>query len=61
MSAVYALVPITVRRVSPRGLVSTLADRVLLGGKCGDDNLGTRWHRDQHSGCPASMPNLARP
>ena len=36
------------------------ADGVLLGGKCGDDNLGTHQHRDQCSGCPASMPNLAR-
>ena len=61
MSAVYALVLIAIRRVSPRGLVSMLVDRVLLGGKCGDDDLGTCWHTDQHSGCPASMPNLARP
>ena len=38
-----------------------LADRVLLGGEWSDDSLGTCRHRDQHSDCPASMPNLARP
>ena len=61
VSAGYMLILITVGKVSPRGSVSTLVDRVLLGGKRGDDNLGTCQHRDQHSGCPASTPNLARP
>ena len=57
----YALVLITVGRVSPRGSVGMLADRVLLGGKWGDDGLGTRQHGDQRLGCPASTPNLAWP
>ena len=61
MGAGYVLVPIAVRRVSPRGLVGMLADRVLLGGKWGDNSLATHWHGDQCSGCPASMPNLAWP
>ena len=55
------LVPIAVGRGSPRGLVSTPAGRVLLGKEMGDDSLGTCQHRDQHSGCPASVPNLAQP
>ena len=37
-----------------------LADGVLLGGKWGDNSLGTCQYRDQHSGCPASVPNLAQ-
>ena len=53
------LVLITVGRCSPRGLVSMLADRVLLGRKVGDDSLGTCQHGDQCSGCPVSTPNLA--
>ena len=57
----YVLTLIAVRGVSPRGLVGMLAYRVLLGRKWSDDNLGTHQHRDQHSGCPTSMPNLARP
>ena len=57
----YMLIPITVRRGSPRGSVSTPADGVLLVGKWGDNDLGTCQHGDQCSGCPASMPNLARP
>ena len=60
VGAQWALIPITVGRGSPRGSVSTLADRVLLGRKMGDDSLGTRQHGDQCSGYPASMPNLAR-
>ena len=59
--ALCTLVPITVGRYSPRGLVSMPADKVLLGRNMGDNGLGARQHRDQCSGCPASMPNLARP
>ena len=61
MVAWNTLVPITVGRVSPRGLVSTLVDRVLLDGKWSDNDLGTHQHRDQCSDYPASTPNLARP
>ena len=49
------------RRCSPRGLVGMPADKVLLGRGRGDDDLGACQHGDQCSGCPASMPNLARP
>ena len=57
----YVLILITVGRVPPRGSVGMLADGVLLGGNWGDDSLGTCQHGDQHSGCPASTPNLAWP
>ena len=60
MVALCALVPITVGKCSPRGSVGTLADKVLLGRERGDNNLGAHQHGDQHSGCPASTPNLAR-
>ena len=59
MGAGYTLVLITIGRVSPRHLVGMPADRVLLGGNWGDNSLGTCKHRDQHSGCPVSAPNLA--
>ena len=58
--ALCTLIPIAVGRCSPRGSVGTLADKVLLGRDRGDDDLGACQHRDQCSGCPASMPNLAR-
>ena len=61
MGTGYTLILIAIGRVSPRGLVSTPADGVLLGGKWGDNSLGTCWHGDQCSGCPASTPNLAWP
>ena len=61
MVALCALVLIAVRRYSPRGLVGMPADKVLLGRNMGDNGLGTCQHRDQHSGCPASVPNLAWP
>ena len=38
------LVPIAVGRYSPRGLVGTLADKVLLGRNVGDDGLGNHQH-----------------
>ena len=60
MGAGYALVPIAIRRVSPRGSVGTPVDGVLLGGNWDDNGLGTCQHGDQCSGCPASMPNLAQ-
>ena len=53
--------PIAIGRCSPRGLVGMPADKVLLGGERGDDDLGARQHGDQRSGCPVSAPNLARP
>ena len=58
--ALCTLVLIAIR-CSPRGLVGMPVDKVLLGQDRGDDNLGACQHRDQHSGCPASVPNLARP
>ena len=61
MVAWNTLVPFSIRRVSPRGLVGMPADKVLLGEARGDDDLGACQHRDQCSGCPASCPNLARP
>ena len=60
MVVLCTLVPIAVGRCSPRGSVSMPVDKVLLGRDRGDDNLGAHQHRDQRSGCPASMPNLAR-
>ena len=58
--ALCALVPIAVGRCSPRGLVGMPVDKALLDRNRGDDDLGAHQHRDQHSGCPASTPNLAR-
>ena len=55
-----ALIPIAIRRYSPRGSVSMLVDNGLLGGNRGDDGLGTCQHGDQCSGCPPSTPNLAQ-
>ena len=59
--ALCALIPIAIGRCSPRGSVGTPADKVLLGRNRGDDDLSACQHGDQRSGCPASMPNLARP
>ena len=59
--ALCALVLIAVGRCSPRGSVGMPADKVLLGRNRGDDDLGACQHGDQRSGCPASVPNLARP
>ena len=59
--ALCTLIPIAVGRCSPRGFVGMLVDKVLLGRNMGDNDLGACEHGDQHSGSPASAPNLARP